>query len=158
MSQTASAPRLSISRLLLASTILLTLTSLEVPVASAQSSILPNGLSASIFAGTPGAPGFSQDARFGVAKSTLAQPHLNPSGKPCITIHPTAKAQIVNQNIYDHSLLINNECSQKIRLLVCYYHVQNCSTVSIAGYTRQQKLFGIFPERDFRIEYREYLD
>jgi hypothetical protein len=158
MSQTASATSLSTSRLLLAGTILLTLISREVSVASAQSSILPNGLSASIFAGTPGAPGFSQDARFGAAKSTLAQPHLNPSGKPCITIHPTSKAQTINQNIYDHSLLINNECSQRIRLLVCYYRVQNCSTIAIAGYTREQKLFGIFPERDFRIEYREYLD
>jgi hypothetical protein len=127
-------------------------------IAGAQSSILPNGMSASIFVRTLGAPAFPQEARFGLASSTLAQPHLNPSGKPCVTIHPISRAQILNKNIYDHNLLINNECSQKIRLSVCYYQAENCSTMSIGGYARQLELFGIFPEKDFRIQYREYLD
>ena len=156
MSKMASANSRSIFKLLLASTIIWTLTSRG--IAAAQSSILPNGMSASIFVRTLGAPPFPQEARFGLASSTLAQPHLNPSGKPCVTIHPISRAQILNKNIYDHSLLINNECSLKIRLSVCYYHAENCSTMSIAGYARQLELFGIFPEKDFRIEYREYLD
>jgi hypothetical protein len=156
MSKIASANSRSIFKLLLASSVILTLTSRG--IASAQSSILPNGMSASIFVRTLGAPPFPQEARFGMASSTLAKPHLSPSGRPCVTIHPISRAQILNRNIYDHSLLIGNECNQKIRLSVCYYHVDNCSTMSIAGYARQLELFGIFPEKDFRIEYREYLD
>jgi hypothetical protein len=156
LSKIASATSRSIFRLLLASTMILMLTSRE--TAGAQSSILPNGMSASIFVGTIGALPFSQSARFGLASSTLARPHLNPSGKPCVTIQPISHAQIMNKNIYDHSLLISNECSQTIRLSVCYYHVQNCSMISIAGYARKLELFGIFPEKEFRIEYREYLD
>jgi hypothetical protein len=149
---------LSMSKLVLAGAVILTLTARGVSVAGAQGGILPNGLSASIFVGTLGAPPFPQEAPFGLAKTMRAQPHLNPSGKPCVTIHPISRAQIVNNNIYDHSLLISNECSQRIRLLACYYRAENCSTISIDGYARQQKLFGIFPEKHFRIEYREYLD
>jgi hypothetical protein len=156
MSKIATTNSRSIFKLLFASTLILTLTSRG--IAGAQSSILPNGMSASIFVRTLGAPPFPQEARFGLASSTLAHPHLNPSGKPCVTIHPISHAQILNKNIYDHDLLISNECSQKIRLSVCYYHAEHCSTMSVAGYARQQELFGIFPEKDFRIEYREYLD
>jgi hypothetical protein len=158
MSETASAQAPSRPRLLLVAAMVLTLVSHEVSVASAQSAIFPNGLSAPVYRGTRGAPHFPQVAGFTAAKGILPQPHLNPVGKPCVAIYPVANAQIVNRNIYDHNLLINNQCSQRIRLSICYYQTRTCSTFAIAGYTRQLKLFGIFTEKDFRIEYREYLD
>jgi hypothetical protein len=148
----------SICRLLLAGAVALGLAPLGASVAEAQSSIIPIGMSAPIYAGTPGAPAVPREARFGLARTMLAQPHLTPLGKPCLTINPFSRPQIRNRDIYDHSLLIRNECSQKIRFLACYYHAGNCSTLSIQGYARQEKLFGIFPEKEFRIEYREYLD
>ena len=65
---------------------------------------------------------------------------------------------MINKNVYDHSVLISNQCSRNIRLSVCYYQTRNCTTLAIAGYARQQKLLGVFPDKDFRIEFREYLD
>jgi hypothetical protein len=126
--------------------------------ARAQSAIAPIGLSAPVYRGTRGAPHFPQDGGFGAARAALPQLHLNPVGKPCVDVFPVATAQAINRNIYDHNLLINNQCSQTIRLSVCYYQAQTCATFAIAGYTHQFKLFGIFPDKDFRIEYREYLN
>jgi hypothetical protein len=158
MSGTASAQAPSRVRLLFVGTTVLALVSGGVPVASAQNSIFPNGLSAPVYRGTRGAPYFPQDAGFGATKGIFPQPHLDPLGKPCVEIFPVATAQIINKNIYDHNLLMNNRCSQRIRLSICYYRTRTCPTFAIAGYTRQLKLFGIFPEKDFRIEYREYVD
>jgi hypothetical protein len=158
MSGTASAQAPSKFRLLLAGAAVLTLVSHGAPVASAQSSIFQIGLSAPAYRGTRGAPYFPQVAGVAALKGVLPQPHLNPVGKPCVEIDPVATAQIINRNIYDHNLLISNQCSQRIRLSVCYYQTRTCSIFAIAGYARQLKLFGIFPEKDFRIEYREYLN
>jgi hypothetical protein len=159
MPRIASARASSRFRRTLAGAVILALASRGGSVASAQSFIVPNGLSAPAYGGTPDAPRFSQAARLAAATNILLrQPHLNPLGKPCVAINPISNAQAANGNIYDHSLLINNGCGRPIRLSVCYYQTRNCSTVSIAGYARQRKLFGVFPDKDFRIEYREYLD
>jgi hypothetical protein len=158
MSGTASAQAPSKLRLLVAGATVLTLVSGGVPVASAQSSIFPSGLSAPVYRGTRGAPYLPQAVGFAAVKGVLPQVHLNPVGKPCVDIYPVATAQIINRNIYDHNLLMNNQCSQRIRLSICYYQTRTCSIFAVAGYTRQLKLFGIFPEKDFRIEYREYLN
>jgi hypothetical protein len=124
--------------------------------ARAQNSIAQLGMSAPIYRGTRGAPHFSEENPF--AKAFLTQPHLNPVGKPCVDIFPVAEAQAINRSIYDHNLLVNNQCSETIRLSVCYYQSRTCSVFAIAGYRRELKLLGIFPQKDFRIEYREYLD
>lgn len=157
MSATASAQAPPKFRLLLVGAAVLTLVSHGVPIASAQSPIFTIGLSSPVYRGTRGAPYFPQ-AGFAAMKGLLPQPHLNPVGKPCVEIYPAATAQIINRNIYDHNLLINNQCSQRIGLSICYYQTRTCSIFAIPGYTRQLKLFGIFPEKDFRIEYREYVN
>jgi hypothetical protein len=126
--------------------------------ARAQGAFIPIGLSAPVYRGTRGAPHFPQDNAFGAARAALQQLHLNPVGKPCVEVFPVANAQAINPNIYDHDLLMNNQCSQTIRLSVCYYQARDCSPFIIAGYTRQLKLFGVSAEKDFRIEYREYVN
>ena len=158
MSEIASAHPPSKFRLLLVSVVVLALVSRGVPAASAQGSIFPNGLSAPVYRGTRGAPYFPQGVGFGAVKGLLPPPHLDPVGKPCVEIFPVATAQISNRDIYDHNLLMNNRCSQRIRLSICYYQTRTCAIFAVAGYTRELKLFGIFTEKDFRIEYREYVD
>jgi hypothetical protein len=149
---------LSKLRRLLAGAIVLASSSCAAPAARAQDAITPFGMSAPVFRGTRGAPHFPGDVEFAAMKGILPPPHLDPLGKPCIELFPVANAQTINSNIYDHDLLINNRCSQRIRLSACYYRTRTCSTLAIAGYTRQLKLLGIFAEKEFRVEYREYVD
>ena len=144
------------SKALLVAASVLTAALCAIPAAHAESNFVPLGLSAPVYRGTRGAPYFPQENMF--ARALLPQLHVNPVGKPCVEVHPAAEAQAINRNVYDHNLLIDNQCSQTIRLWVCYYRSRTCSIFPIAGYRRQLKLFGISPERDFRIEYREYLD
>jgi hypothetical protein len=126
--------------------------------ATAQISGSPGYLTAPIYGGTPGAPPPPEGPQFGVQKDAFTQRHLTPAGKPCVAINANAHAQIVNPNVYDHTLLLNNECSHPIKLIVCYYRTQNCKTFTTAAYKREQKLFGIATEKDFRFEFREYLN
>jgi hypothetical protein len=143
------------SWLLLATVGVLTSVLCGMPDARAQSSILSFGMSAPVYRGTRGAPYFPQENAF--VRAALPQLHLNPVGKPCVEVFPLAEAQALNRNIYDHNLLMNNQCSETIRLSVCYYKTRTCSMFAIPGYRRELKVLGIFPEKDFRIEYREYL-
>jgi hypothetical protein len=146
------------STLLLAGAGVLALAVWRTPIVRAQSSIVPLGLSAPVYRETRGAPHFPQDNGFAAARPAFLQLHLNPIGKPCLEVFPVANAQAINSNIYDHDLLLNNQCSRTIRLSVCYYQTRSCSPFAIAGYTRQLKPLGISPEKNFRIEYREYVD
>jgi hypothetical protein len=142
----------------LAGIAVLMLISHAVPVAKAQSAMFAVGMSAPVYRGTRGAPHIPQENGFATLKGVLPKPHLDPVGRPCVEILPLSTAQTINKNIYDQNLLINNQCSQKIALSVCYYQTRNCSNLAIAGYTRQLKLFGVSPEKEFRIEYREYVN
>jgi hypothetical protein len=151
-----SAP--STFRQLLASATVLMLVSHCAPAANAQSAMFAFGMSAPVYRGTRGAPHIPQETGFGTLKGVLPQPHLDPVGRHCVEVFPLSTAQTINQNIYDQNLLMNNQCSQKITLSVCYYQTRNCSNLAIAGYTRQLKLFGVSPEKEFRIEYREYVN
>lgn len=158
MPTTASAPAPSNFRRLLFGATALMLALSGAPIAGAQSSIFPIGQSGAVYRGTRGAPYFPELAGHAAIKGAFPQPHLNPVGKPCIDIYPSATAQIINRSIYDHNILISNQCSQRIRVSVCYYQTRTCSMFPIPAYARQLKLFGIFPQKDFRIEYREYLN
>jgi hypothetical protein len=97
--------------------------------------------------------------RFATAGTALMAPlHVNPYGKMCLTVTPQAKSQAINPAIYDHILVLNNTCAQRIRIRACYYKTTNCTTMSVAGYRREQHNLGIFPSKDFRYSYREYVN
>lgn len=126
--------------------------------AAAQMSALSSYLTAPSYGGTAGAPPVPEAPKFGVQKNALLQQHQTPAGKLCISINPNAKAQIVNPHVYDHTLLLRNDCSQPIKIMACYFHTENCKTFTVAGYKRELKLFGIATEKEFRYEAREYLN
>jgi hypothetical protein len=85
--------------------------------------------------------------------------HLGPTGKPCLTVNGEAKPQKINPNIFEHLILVSSNCSQPIKLQVCYYHTQHCTLVVVPGYARKEATLGIMPGmKDFRFEYREQFD
>lgn len=88
----------------------------------------------------------------------VAKRHLSPAGIGCISASAFSLAQAINKNIYNHTLVINNDCAQPIRVRACYYDTQDCITAAIPGYKREQKILGVFPLKDFRFEVREYAD
>ena len=82
--------------------------------------------------------------------------HLGPTGKPCLKVAGYAKAQTINPNIFNHLILVSNNCSQPLKLQVCYYQSQHCAAVEVPGYARKEATLGIMPAmKEFRFEYRE---
>jgi hypothetical protein len=85
--------------------------------------------------------------------------HRGPNGKPCLTMVGNAVPQVVKSNIYDHTVVANNDCSIPIRVQVCYYRSQECSPLTIPPYGRKELVLGIMPAMSqFRFEYREQFD
>lgn len=82
--------------------------------------------------------------------------HLGPTGKPCLTVQGYAKPQIVNPNIFTHMIIASNDCSQSIKMKVCYYQSQQCIPLTVPEYGRNEVVLGIMPAMtQFRFEYQE---
>jgi hypothetical protein len=82
--------------------------------------------------------------------------HYAPTGKPCLTLAGSAKPQVVNKDMIDHWVTVLNECAQRIKVQVCYFHTESCITVEAPPYGRKDGLLGVYPKlRDFRYDYKE---
>lgn len=98
------------------------------------------------------------EPRLGIAEQSGASGkyHINPSGKPCLSVAGSAKSQKINPDIYDHLISITNSCSMRIKVLVCYYRSEHCITIDVQSYERREEVLGVFPRlKDFRYEYKE---
>lgn len=90
---------------------------------------------------------------------TGAQMHYGPTGKPCLTVQGYAHQQTINPNIFDHMIDASNDCSQLIKVQVCYYQTQQCIPIDVPPYGRKEVVLGIMPAmKQFRFEYREKFD
>jgi hypothetical protein len=84
--------------------------------------------------------------------------HMDATNKPCLRVSPLFKKQGLNPNLYDQILLLDNQCSQAIKIRACYYKSSSCTVMRIGAYQRQQQNLGVSTTPDFRYSFREYLD
>jgi hypothetical protein len=85
------------------------------------------------------------------------QRNVDPSGKPCLNVYARAEQQKINKLIYNHILLLDNNCSKEIKIRACYYKTDTCEDIAVGGYKKQTHVFGVFTTSDFRCAYREYI-
>jgi hypothetical protein len=88
-------------------------------------------------------------------QGTFADSHKTQDGKPCITVHASARPQIINPKINDQIVIVNNVCGQSIRVQICYADSSDCIVVPLEGYQRLQRTLGIATSTAFMYEYRE---
>ncbi len=106
--------------------------------------------------GTGGLTPLAPKPAFGGMSGPSAQLHHDVYGRVCIEIHGYSEPQKTNPDIFNHMLLIANDCSMLIKLHVCYYQSEHCIDVVAAPYARTLETLGIFPHmQDFRWEYSE---
>jgi hypothetical protein len=106
--------------------------------------------------GTGGLTPLAPKPAFGGMSGPSAQLHHDVYGRVCIDIHGYSEPQKTNADIFNHMLLIANDCSMLIKLHVCYYQSEHCIDVVAPPYARTLETLGIFPHmQDFRWEYSE---
>lgn len=129
--------------------LLLNAVSLLLCLASAQAQTQ----SAPIIGGTGG---LSTNSDYGRFETTKARRHLNPANRPCISVHGLSKPQIINNNVYEHILILENVCNQPIKLRMCYFQSTNCISATVNAYSRKQQILGYGSNaKDFRYAYIE---
>jgi hypothetical protein len=84
--------------------------------------------------------------------------HMDANNKPCLRVSPLFKKQSFSPNLYDQILLLDNQCSQAIKIRACYYRSSSCAVMRVGAYQRQQQNLGVSTTPDFRYSFREYLD
>jgi hypothetical protein len=89
-------------------------------------------------------------------QGTYEQSRKAPDGKPCISVAPSARHQIVNPKIMDQIVVVSNICGQPIKVQVCYIKSSDCIVVALQAYQRLERVLGIDSvSSEFRYEYRE---
>jgi hypothetical protein len=89
-------------------------------------------------------------------RGTYEESHKTPDGKPCISVTPTSRSQIVNPKILNQIVMVGNICGQPIRVQVCYIKSSDCIVISLQGYQKLERVLGIGSgSSEFRYEYRE---
>ena len=77
-------------------------------------------------------------------------------GRPCLQITAEARSQLTMSNTFDHIVIVNNRCLQRIKVKLCYYKSERCFLVEMAANQRKETVLGTFPaQRYFRYEYQE---
>jgi hypothetical protein len=91
--------------------------------------------------------------------NTGTRSHVGPTGRACLTVNGEALRETINPNLFEHMIIAQNECSQRIKLQVCYYQSQQCVAMNVPPYGRQDLVLGIMPAMsEFRFEFRELFD
>src|SRR4051812_38856738 len=88
--------------------------------------------------------------------NTFAPVHRSPSGAACLRVAGQALPFANNNSLFNHWIYVENTCSDRIRLKVCYYSTTNCIDMDVPGRDRKQAILGTLPSvKDFRYDYRE---
>jgi hypothetical protein len=81
---------------------------------------------------------------------------MAPTGKPCLKLDGSAKAQIINKDIYEHWISAQNSCGQHIKVRVCYHGSEDCIVIDVPPWGRRDSVLGIYPAlQDFRYDSKE---
>jgi|tagenome__1003787_1003787.scaffolds.fasta_scaffold20597492_2 hypothetical protein len=105
-----------------------------------------------------GTVGIDDNASTALGSDFAPNRHLDATKKPCLRVSPLSKKQGLNPNLYDQILLLDNQCSQAIKIRACYYKSSSCTVMRIGAYRRQQQNLGVSTSPDFRYSFREYLE
>jgi hypothetical protein len=82
--------------------------------------------------------------------------HRDSLGRPCLQIQAEARSQPATPNIFDHIVVVNNRCLQRIKVKLCYYKSDRCFLTDVAANQRTETILGTYPAmRDFRYDYQE---
>lgn len=137
--------------------LLVLLLSLISPNALGQGSTLPFGDSTRPVVGSTSGISPPEQLPFIRGSSDLApHQHLRIDGQPCLSVFAGAQRQKADPKIFDHMIFAKNECSQAIKIRVCYYKSPDCIQMEVPPYGRKQATLGIFPAiKEFQYEFRE---
>jgi len=82
--------------------------------------------------------------------------HRDFAGKTCLVVGGDARRHTIGSNLYDHVIIVRNNCPKRIAMEVCYYQTRGCIPMEIPGGERKEAILGTMPSmKNFRFEFRE---
>jgi hypothetical protein len=109
-----------------------------------------------VFAGPAVAQSVTLPPGIAPTEDGLAKRHMGPLGKPCLTIAGYAKPELANKDIYQHLIKAANNCSQDLKVRVCYYRTEHCVLMDVPRWETKTAVLGIFPAlKRFQFQVKE---
>jgi hypothetical protein len=69
--------------------------------------------------------------------------HRDALGNQCLAVEPLARPHVANPKVYDHVLVLDNQCLKSIKTRACYIESDRCVEADVPGLTRQDVILGI---------------
>jgi hypothetical protein len=69
--------------------------------------------------------------------------HRDALGNQCLAVEPLARPHVANPKVYDHVLVLDNQCLKSIKTRACYTESDQCVEADVPGLTRQDVILGI---------------
>jgi hypothetical protein len=77
-------------------------------------------------------------------------------GKFCFKAEGMSRPQPQNSRLFDHVVLIKNQCFKTLNLKVCYHNTDRCTQLTIPAYTAREAWLGAMPAlRYFQYDLKE---
>jgi hypothetical protein len=90
------------------------------------------------------------------SSDSVDRKHRDFAGKPCLATSGVAHPLASNPRILNHSVSLDNHCTEPIKAKVCYYNTDECTNVDVPGNSRKEQVIGVFPAmQQFRYEVKE---
>lgn len=85
------------------------------------------------------APHFKLQGPAEQSNSLVIRDALN---RPCLDIEAASRAHTVNRELFDHVVSIKNRCTKLIKVKICYFNSENCKSVDMGSYQREDLILG----------------
>lgn len=106
--------------------------------------------------GVGGSLGVTAKPHTDPSSGTYTRHHRSATGAACLTLWGGAKPFTNNANLFNHWVYAKNQCSERIRIKVCYYSSRNCIDMDVPGHEKKEAILGTLPSvKDFKYEYTE---
>jgi len=69
--------------------------------------------------------------------------HRDALGNLCLAVEPLSRPRVANPKVYDHVLVIQNQCLKSIKTRTCYTESDQCIDAEVLGLTRKEVILGI---------------
>ncbi len=76
-------------------------------------------------------------------------------GKQCFKVQGLARAQVNAPNIFDHVIIVDNQCFKPMKFKVCYTRSETCTAMAVPARSTKEGWLGSSPMRFFQYDIKD---
>jgi hypothetical protein len=76
-------------------------------------------------------------------------------GKQCFKVQGLARPELSVPNIFDHVIIVDNQCFKPVKLRICYHKSERCIDMEVPAQSIKEGWLGSYPLRFFQYDIKQ---